>query len=207
MSQRTTGLYRAITYPRVYKTLMEVLGADAALRRWAEILAVKPGIKMLDVGCGTANVRAYLPDIDYVGIDLNPKHIAFAKQRYGNSGTFLVGDASSLKEKGSFDLISASALLHHLDDEQARQFFESLVPLLRPNGRIVTLDPVWLPQQRVIGRMLKAIDSGKNIRTEDGYQALLRDLPLTVQSETLHDLLRIPYDHFVMIISKQESTS
>jgi SAM-dependent methyltransferase len=207
MSQRTTGLYRAITYPRVYKMLMEALGADAALRRWADILATKPGIRLLDVGCGTANIRAYLSDIDYVGIDLNPRHIAFAKARYGNAGTFLVGDASSLKERGSFDLISASALLHHLNDNQARQFFQSLAPMLRSDGRIVTLDPVWLPQQRIIGRILKAIDSGKHIRTQSGYLALLNGLPFTTRSETVHDLLRIPYDHFIMTITKMELAS
>lgn len=61
--------------------LMFSLGAEKAITRVVhEVLQPKAGMKILDVGCGPANVLSYLPAVDYTGIDLNEKHIAYARQ-------------------------------------------------------------------------------------------------------------------------------
>ena len=117
MAQRISGAYRLITIPSIYKGLMFALGADRAIRHYVdEVLQPKPGMKVLDVGCGPANILAYLPLVDYTGIDLNEKHIAYARQLYGGRGRFIVGSAAAdlKQEERSFDLINVSALLHHL---------------------------------------------------------------------------------------------
>ena len=178
------------------------LGAERAISRYVtEILQPTAGMKMLDVGCGPANVLAFLPAVDYTGIDLNEKHIAFARTRYGDRGRFLVGNAAvDLEQREQkFDLINVSALLHHLSDDEAVRMFKSLTRLLEQNGRIVTFDNVWLPRQRVGAKFFNALDSGTNIRTPENYLRLLDGLGLHVETRTFHDLLRIPYDHFVMI--------
>jgi ubiquinone/menaquinone biosynthesis C-methylase UbiE len=202
VAQRISGAYRLITIPSIYKALMFSLGAERAISRYVtEILQPTPGMKMLDVGCGPANVLAFLPAIDYTGIDLNEKHIAFARTRYGDQGRFLVGHAAvDLDQREqTFDLINVSALLHHLSDDEAVRMFRSLARLLKQNGKIVTFDNVWLPRQRVGAKVFNALDSGMNIRTPEGYLSLLDGLGLSVETRTFHDLLRIPYDHFVMI--------
>jgi SAM-dependent methyltransferase len=203
VAQRITGLYKLVTISTVYRALMFGLGANRALSRYAEILSAKPGMKMLDVGCGPANILPYLPEVDYTGIDLNERHIAFARQRYGDKGRFVVGDAATElgQESGTFDLISVSALLHHLSDDQAANLFRSLRPLLKPDGRIVTIDNVWLPQQRGSVKLINRMDSGLNIRTPEHYARLLDGLSFELQTLTLNNLLRIPYDHFIMIAS------
>jgi hypothetical protein len=38
-----------------------------------------------------------------------------------------------------------------------------------------------------------------NIRTPEGYLALWNGLGFDVQTLTFNDLLRIPYDHFIMV--------
>ena len=178
------------------------LGADKAIARYVDdVMQPKTGMKILDVGCGPANVLSYLPPVDYTGIDLNEKHIAFARQRYGDRGRFIVGNAADdLKQEAkTFDLINVSALLHHLDDSEAVSLFTSLKRLLKADGRIVTIDNVWLPKQRATVRLINKFDSGINIRTPEGYLGLLGDLGFDVQARIFSDLLRIPYDHFVMI--------
>lgn len=202
MAQRITGLYRLITIPEIHKKLMFSLGADRAITRYAEdFLQPTADMKVLDVGCGPANVLAYLPELDYTGIDLNSKHIAYARQRYPGRGRFIVGNAADDlgQEEKTFDLINVSALLHHLGDGEAVSLFTSLKRLLKANGRIVTIDNVWLPRQRAAVRLFNALDSGTNIRTPEGYLELLRGLDFDIQTHILHDLLRIPYDHFIMI--------
>jgi SAM-dependent methyltransferase len=201
VAQRISGAYRLISVPSIYKRLMFSLGADNAITRYVdEVLQPKAGMKILDVGCGPANVLAYLPPVDYTGIDLNEKHIAYAQQRYGDRGRFMVGNASDdlRQEEGSFDLINASGLLHHLADNEAISLFTSLKRLMKANGSIVTIDNVWLPNQRSMVKLINKLDSGINIRTPGGYLRLLNGLGLDIQTRIFNDLLRIPYDHFTM---------
>jgi len=202
MAQKISGVYRLVTLPSFHRTLMSALGADRGLTTYAEeFLQAKSGMTMLDVGCGQAVILDYLPDVDYTGMDLNPKHIASARQRYGDKGRFIVGDAARdvNQQNQTFDLINVSALLHHLSDDEAKSLFRSIRPLLKPGGRIVTLDPVWLPKQRAIARFFNRLDSGMNIRTPEGYVSLLEGLSLDYETTTLNDLIRVPYDHFVMV--------
>lgn len=202
VAQRISGAYRMITIPAIYKALMFSLGADRAIARYVdEVLRPQPGMKILDVGCGPANILSYLPSVDYTGIDLNEKHIVFARQRYGSRGRFVVGNASNLRQdKKQFDLINVSALLHHLADSDAASLFNALKELLKPGGRIVTIDNVWLPKQRFAVKLVNKMDSGINIRTPEGYLKLLNGLGFEIQARIFNDLLRIPYDHFVMVV-------
>jgi SAM-dependent methyltransferase len=191
-----------VTIPSIHKALMFSLGADKAITRYVnEILQPTPGMKILDVGCGPASILAYLPPLDYTGIDLNEKHIAYARRRYGDRGRFIVGDAAGdlQQEERQFDLINVSALLHHISDDEAISLFASLARLLKPDGRIVTIDNVWLPRQRIAVRLINHLDSGTNIRTPEGYLRLLNGMGFDVRTLFLNDLLRIPYDHFIMI--------
>jgi SAM-dependent methyltransferase len=202
VAQRISGAYRLITAPSVYKGLMFALGADKAITRYVkEALQPKSGVKMLDVGCGPANVLPYLPPLDYTGIDLNAKHIAYARQQHGDRGRFIVGNAADdlKQEEKAFDLINVSALVHHLSDDEAILLLGSLTRLLKPNGRIVTLDNVWLPRQRIAVRLFNQLDSGTNIRTPEGYLGLLNGTELDIDTLIWNDLLRVPFDHFVMI--------
>nr|WP_249810610.1 class I SAM-dependent methyltransferase [Bradyrhizobium sp. 157] len=178
------------------------LGADRAISRYVdEVLQPKAGMKVLDVGCGPASVLAYLPSVDYTGIDLNEKHIAYAREVYGDRGRFIVGNVAHdvKQEERAFDLINVSGVLHHLGDDEASTLFRSLKRLLKDNGKLVTLDPVWLSGQRTVARLFNWLDSGMNIRTPEDYLGLLNGLGFDVQTRVFSDLLRIPYDHVVMI--------
>jgi SAM-dependent methyltransferase len=206
MSQRVSNLYRLVTFPAVYKGLMAALGAERAKQRLAaELYRVEPGAKVLDVGCGPASIFPFLPPVDYTGMDLNPRHIAFAIGQYGDRGRFLVGDATRQLqgEEGTFDLVIASALLHHLDDQHARELLSGLCRLTRAGGRIVTFDNVWLDRQNPVAWSLNKLDSGLNVRFEREYRALVEGLPVKVEGKVYRDLLRIPYDHFSMVLTKR----
>ena len=179
--------------------------AERAKSRLArELYRMAPGSKVLDVGCGPASLFPDKPKDDYTGMDLNARRTAYANAAYGGQGRFLVGDASSSlkEEEGTFDLVIASALLHHLDDDRARRMLDRLCRLLKPGGRIVTFDNVWLEKQNPVAWCLNKLDSGLNVRFEAGYRDLVAGLPVAVEGRLYRDLLRIPYDHFSMILTK-----
>lgn len=208
MAQRTSHFYSLVTIPKFYSGLQHLLGAAAGRQRLVdELLRPQPGMKVLDVACGPGSLFPYLSETDYTGIDLNVRSITHARELYGTRGRFVAGDATKALpgEAGSFDLIVVSALLHHLGDDEARKLFSGLQELLKPAGRIVTIDNVWLDRQNPIARLFNHLDSGLNVRTPGQYEALAARLPLGVESRLYRDLLWIPYDHFCMTLTSRSA--
>lgn len=204
MAQRISQLYSLVTIPKFYSSLQHLLGGAAGPQRlFDELIRPRPGMKVMDVACGPGSLFPYLSETDYTGIDLNGRSIEHARELYGTQGCFVAGDVTKgLPGKvGSFNLVIVSGLLHHLGDDEARKLFSSLQELLKPDGRIVTIDPVWLDRQNPIARLFNHLDSGLNIRTPWQYEALVAHLPLQLESRLFRDLLRIPYDHFCMTLT------
>ncbi len=207
MTQRTSHIYRLVTLPGFYAGFQNALGADRArrtfIKEFLEPLAL--GSKVLDVGCGPGTLFGYLPDIQYTGLDLNPKHIEQARAVYGDTGRFVCGNALTVlsEEEGQFNVAICSGLLHHLTDAEASGLLKRLLELVSPAGRICTLDPVRLPNQRRVASLLKSLDSGRNVRSAEGYVALTEGIVAKASFKTYHNLLRVPYDHFAMVLTKE----
>ena len=139
------------------------------------------GARLLDLGCGTAAVRSYLPEsIRYVGLDL-----ALNMLRQGDSnkatGSLLCADLEApplLPQQ--FDVILCMGVLQHLSTPRAA--LRRMLPLLRPPGRILILD-----EQQPLARAFGISDNqfadlcadllGLPVqRTEPIYEYLLIDL-------------------------------
>jgi cyclopropane fatty-acyl-phospholipid synthase-like methyltransferase len=191
--------------PAGYRLFGWMVGAESA---WKSYLAAyakpAPGDKILDIGCGPADVLNYLPAVDYTGLDLSPEYVCSARKRFGSRGRFCCGDvglATIEGEQGSFDLVLAIGVIHHLKDAQAAGLFDLARLALRPTGRLVTYDGCYVPQQSRIARWLLARDRGKFIRTREDYLRLAQARFSKVETHLRHDLLRIPYSHLIMCCS------
>jgi ubiquinone/menaquinone biosynthesis C-methylase UbiE len=118
----------------------------ALLRPW--IAGRDPG-RVVDVGCGTGNLRSLLNDdalrMDgYVGVDLSPEMLRVARGKAsGGAGKtgFVAGDAGRLPLRdGSFDTAVSASALHYWDDAGAG--LAEIRRVLRPGGCLLLLD--WL---------------------------------------------------------------
>lgn len=95
---------------------------------------VPPAQRVLELGCGQADLLAALQPRVGVGIDLSPEMVARAKARHPEL-TVMVADAHTVELSESFEVIVLSDLTNDLWDVQT--VFERLKDLSTPRTRIV----------------------------------------------------------------------
>jgi SAM-dependent methyltransferase len=207
VSMRITDvLSKILSIPGSYRLFGRIIGDRSEVWRTylAEYVKPIPGSKVLDIGCGPADALNFLPQMDYTGLDISSKYIESAKNRFANRGRFWckdVGLATISGEEGTFDLVLATGVVHHLDDDTAGRLFELARLALRPSGRLVAFDGCYVPEQSGIARWLLSRDRGKFVRAQADYVRLASNRFKKVESHLRHDLLRIPYTHHVMVCS------
>jgi SAM-dependent methyltransferase len=119
---------------------------DPIHRRYLESLDVlKSGARTLEVGCGNGSMSAWLarqvaPDGRAIAVDLDlllvDAHLPNLELRKAD---IMAGPV----DPGSFDLVTARAVLHHVGD--AEKAIANLVASLRPGGAILLIEPDFLP--------------------------------------------------------------
>jgi SAM-dependent methyltransferase len=200
------GLARVLGVAAIYSGLQRALGVERLYRRIAEdYLRLRPGDRLLDIGCGPASILDVLPrDVSYAGFDPSPDYIEAARRRYGTRGEFWatrVSDAA-VAELPPFDVVLAFSVLHHLDDGEAAALVDLAWRALKPGGRLVTYDPCFVAGQHPIARYLIRRDRGRHVRTPEGYRSLARRRFEAVEGTTLEGHLRVPYTAFVLCCPK-----
>lgn len=128
--QRTKDYWNATLYDQNHSFVSEY-GNDLI-----ELLAPKPGEKILDLGCGTGDLAKKLYDggVSVTGVDNSKNMIAEALSKYPQI-RFLVRDATSLGYSAEFDAVFSNATLHWI--KQPNQALNSIFQSLKPNGRFV----------------------------------------------------------------------
>ncbi len=104
-----------------------------------------PGDRVLDLGCGPGSLWDYWRKLEspekIVGVDLSARMIEEARLRHPD-GDFRVGRVHDLPfEAGSFDLVIASSVLHHVPDTHLSPAFGEIARVLDEHGRVVGREP------------------------------------------------------------------
>ena len=201
MSQVTTGIRSVLSHPLVYGTFQNIMGAKRGRERFVrESIRPFPGMRVLDLGCGPAEILGAMPnDVAYVGYDMSPHYIASAQRKFGTRGDFhcRLLEQTEVATLELFDLVMGLGVLHHLDDTTARQFMAIAKAALNQGGRILTLDPCVAAGQNPIARFLIARDRGQHVRNAEGYLALADGTGLDATGKVVHQAW-IPYTHWIM---------
>ena len=172
---------RVLDYPIVYSFVMKLLGScDSRPLFINDNIKPNSGDKILDVGCGPADILKYLPNnIQYVGIDFNEMYIETAKRQYGDRASFILGNVNNLPKefKNFFDIILIIGVIHHLPDNEAKNLNENGYNLLKEEGRLITLDNIDGDCIGIINKLALKMDRGEFIRNIASYLNLFTKFP------------------------------
>ena len=194
-------LRKLLELPALYRIFRHLVGRDSVRQWYSETyIRAQPGQRVLDIGCGTGDILNFLPDVDYVGFDMDPAYIDAARQRFGSRGAFFCEPVSAGVNvaAASFDIVIAHGVLHHLSDEEARALFKIARTALKPGGRMISIDPCFADGQSQISRLLVSRDRGRHVRRKEDYEVLAAAEFAHVSATVRHDLIRIPYTHLIM---------
>jgi ubiquinone/menaquinone biosynthesis C-methylase UbiE len=101
-----------------------------------------PGVKVLDVGCGTGTVLHRMADICKIngyGIDAEENMISEAKRKCSDMNIQISRCENTPFENDFFDILTVCMAYHHFADRAG--FAKEAARILKPGGRLYIADP------------------------------------------------------------------
>ncbi|XXG80018.1 hypothetical protein AAC387_Pa09g0974 [Persea americana] len=139
---KCSGILR---YERVFGEGYVSTGGLGTTKEFVVKLELKPGQKVLDVGCGIGGGDFYMAenfDVEVVGIDLSVNMVSFALERAigrNCSVEFEVADCTKKSyPDNAFDVIYSRDTILHIQDKPA--LFRTFYKWLKPGGKVLISD-------------------------------------------------------------------
>jgi SAM-dependent methyltransferase len=186
-----------LKHPEIYQLYQEFGGFfGARVKAIRDYLPIRAGERVIDIGCGPGHIVRHLPaGIDYAGFDIDGPSIAYARRRFGAHGRFeqRLFDAAAVREFGPADLVMMNGVMHHIDDAVLAALLADIRAVLKPGGRLFTLDGAYAPGQSRVAKWLLDNDRGVHVRSAEGYRRLLEEAFGAAAMHVRSDYSRMPY--------------
>ena len=204
MSQRPGLLYNFLSHPFIY-IIFQKLMSGTSYRKNLILKKVKnKKIKILDIGCGPAEILNYLPGCIYYGFDIDKRQIEYARKKYkGNKFYFFCKKftENDIGKLPKFDYVILFGILHHLKNDEAKNILRLCKKVMKNHAVLLTEDPILIKNQNKIAKFLIENDRGMNVRTKSQYLELVKNYFKKTQSSVTKQFF-VPYTWFSMFCSK-----
>lgn len=114
-----------------------------------ELLNIKPGDRVIDIGCGIGRFTQEFIDkgARYIGTDLIKEFIDIARANHGPDALFFnYGvndlDAADIRAQGPFNTFFITGLIMYLNDQQANVLLEKILFMSDKKARILIREPI-----------------------------------------------------------------
>jgi ubiquinone/menaquinone biosynthesis C-methylase UbiE len=132
----------------LYDPFVKLLGGDRARKTLLEQAALRPGHRVLDIGCGTGSLVVLIkhlhPDVDIIGLDPDPKALARARRKAEKAGVSIQFDQGFSDElpyqEATFDRVFSSFMFHHLEKDEKAKTLREIRRVLKGGGSFHMVD-------------------------------------------------------------------
>jgi len=187
---------------------LDIKTEPEAVRKQAEWCGLRPGMRVLDAGCGAGITTSILYDMvqpggTVVGVDYSKDRIKYAVENYSGEGEiqFHIRDLrGELGDLGQFDVIWVRFVLEY-NRIESLDVVRKLTQLLKPGGSLCLMDLDYnclnhyeLPRQmeELLYRLMNRLDEEYNFDTYAGrklysyiYDAGLEDIRMDLLAHHL----------------------
>ncbi len=139
--------YRFLT-PFYDPILKKVTREDVFKKTLIDQAALEPGMRLLDLGCGTATltmmVKQMHPQVEVIGLDGDPAILEIARRKVSQAGlniTLEQGLAFELPyPENYFDRVISSMVMHHLSGDYKGRTMHEIRRVLKEDGEFHMVD-------------------------------------------------------------------
>ncbi|WP_326549399.1 class I SAM-dependent methyltransferase [Micromonospora sp. NBC_01813] len=132
----------------IYDPFSRLVGAGRVHQQLLDRAEIRPGQRVLEIGCGTGNLLRALgrrqPDVDAIGIDPDQAALRLARRKAARAKLAIryeVGFAGDLSlPDASVDRVLSAFMLHHLDADERTRALREIRRVLRPDGQLHIVD-------------------------------------------------------------------
>jgi tocopherol O-methyltransferase len=184
---RTSPYYQSLWGPHIHHGYWisgeetKEAAQNQLIEHVARAAGLKPGCKILDVGCGFGGSSIYLAkkyDVKATGITISPVQVEMARKAAAAEGVnakFILTDAEEMKFEQTFDVVwSVESISHYL---HKGKFFGLAAACLESGGTLAITD--WFKKARLTEReyekFIQPIEKGMLVEmdTMEDYAELL----------------------------------
>jgi ubiquinone/menaquinone biosynthesis C-methylase UbiE len=154
----------------------------------------KPGMKVLEVGCGTgSNLMLYRQaGCSVYGIDLSPSMLEIARTKLGEDADLQLGDASNMQYQDNFfDFVIAMFALHEMPSEVRPLVMGEMIRVTKREGRVLIIDfhpgPIRFPTgwiYKAVILFLEKVAGGEHFSNYRDFLSL-KGLPGLIENQGL----------------------
>jgi ubiquinone/menaquinone biosynthesis C-methylase UbiE len=188
-AQRGEDYIPALTYDRLTALYDPVIRVSTRERRFKERLIeqarLEPGMRVLDVGCGTGTLAIWAkerhPDVELVGLDGDPEVLERGRRKATEAGVDVTLDEGLSfdlpYEDASFDRVVSSLFFHHLKREPKEATAREVARVLRPDGgelHVADFGRPPDPAMWALSRVIRHFDGVKP--TQDNHAGRLPEI-------------------------------
>jgi len=137
---------RAAPFSRYYDLWMRIItwGRDGQVRK-AALDHIRPGDRVLDVGCGTGSLAVLAAEkgAKVIALDISPHMLALARRKadeHGAEVSFLKGQAQGMEVEGPFDVVAATFTLSEISPDEAEWVVFEMASRLKMGGKMILAD-------------------------------------------------------------------
>jgi len=166
-------------YLPLYDLMTRLMGADQARRGLLDQAQVRPGHRILDIGCGTGSLLIQLkrlyPGTDVVGLDPDPKALARANRKAADAAVSIQFDQGFGDElpypNASFDRVLSSLMFHHVPTDEKTKTVRAIRHVLKPGGEFHMLDFEG-PEKGAHGILSRLLHSNQRLKDNSESRVL-----------------------------------